>query len=95
MAERILVKAVKKFKDLVEQVDRSCGEQWMVDKARFKELNSTIYGELVQRIDVDPAIRISGRPKKSELIAMAEELGIEVPEGATNPEIARLIKEAQ
>ena len=37
----------------------------------------------------------SGRPTKADLIAEAEGLGIEVPEGATNPQIAKLIDEAK
>ena len=36
-----------------------------------------------------------GRPTKAELIAEAQDLGIEVPEGATNPEIKALIDEAK
>ena len=36
-----------------------------------------------------------GRPTKAELTAEAESLGIEVPEGATNPEIKALIDEAK
>ena len=36
-----------------------------------------------------------GRPTKAELIAQAEALGIEVPEGATNPEIKALIERAE
>lgn len=36
-----------------------------------------------------------GRPKKAELVAAAEAMGIDVPEGATIPEIIRLIEEAE
>ena len=36
-----------------------------------------------------------GRPTKADLLAEAEALGIEVPEGATNPEIKALIDEAK
>jgi len=35
-----------------------------------------------------------GRPTKAELLAEAEELGIDVPERATNAEISKLIEEA-
>ncbi len=34
------------------------------------------------------------RPRKAELLAEARGLGIEVPEGATNKQIARLIEES-
>lgn len=37
----------------------------------------------------------SRRPTKAELVAEAEDLGVEVPEGATNPQIAKLIDEAK
>ena len=36
-----------------------------------------------------------GRPTKAELLEEAASLGIEVPAGATNPEIAGLIREAK
>ena len=36
-----------------------------------------------------------GRPKKAELIAEAQAKGIDVPEGATIPEIVTLIEEAE
>ena len=36
-----------------------------------------------------------GRPTKAELIARLEELGVEAPEGATNPQLKALIDEAE
>lgn len=35
-----------------------------------------------------------GRPKKAELVEEAEAMGIDVPEGATIPDILRLIEQA-
>ena len=40
------------------------------------------------------AAKKGGRPTKAELLAKAEALGVDVPEGATNPQIAELIDEA-
>lgn len=42
----------------------------------------------------EPAARRGGRPSKAELLARAAELGVEVPEGATNPQIADAIDAA-
>ena len=42
-----------------------------------------------------PAKPSGKRPTKAELLAEAEGLGIEVPEGATNPEIWELIQAAK
>ena len=43
---------------------------------------------------LESATAIKGRPTKAQLLEQAQRIGITVPEGATNPEIAELIKNA-
>lgn len=93
MAGMFEIEAVKVFEDLAEGVDRKPGDRWKVDDERFEAINSTIYGELAKRVESEP--KPKGRPTKAELMAEAEELGIDVPKNATNPQIAELIKEAR
>lgn len=91
----VTVEAIRPFEDLVEHVDRVVGERWEVDRKRAEAINSTQYGQLVAIVsETRPFGKLKGRPTKAELLAQAEELGIEVPEGSTNPEIAELIEEA-
>jgi len=84
------IEAVRKFEDLVEHVDRKPGDRWEVDDKRFKAINSTVYGELARKV-----AKPKGRPTKAELVSEAEALGVDVPEGSTNPEIWKLIEEAR
>ncbi len=44
------VKAVKDFKDLKERKNRKIGDEFIVNKDRFVEINSTKYGKLVEEI---------------------------------------------
>ncbi len=44
------VKTIVKFKDLKEKKLREVGEEFEVSKERFKEINSTKYGQLVEEI---------------------------------------------
>jgi hypothetical protein len=95
MSDLFTIEALKPFKDIAAGVDRKVGERWEVDLERFNEVNSTIYGELAKRADEEPKQKAKGRPTKAELVAEAEALGVEVPKGATNPQIAKLIEEAR
>lgn len=45
------VKAIRKFKDLKENKLRDKEEVFEVSKVRFKEINSTKYGKLVEEIE--------------------------------------------
>lgn len=44
------VKTIVKFKDLKEKKLREIGEEFEVSKERFKEINSTKYGKLVEEV---------------------------------------------
>lgn len=44
------VKTIVKFKDLKEKKLREVGEEFEVSKERFKEINSTKYGKLVEEV---------------------------------------------
>lgn len=44
---------IRKFKDLKEDKTRQVGETFIVSKSRFKEINSTGHGELVQEVVED------------------------------------------
>lgn len=91
----MLVECVKPFRDLAEKVDRKVGEVWDVTLDRLEEIEAvTEYGQLVRTTEARPKHK-GGRPTKAELVAEAEALGIEVPKGATNPQIAKLIEEAR
>lgn len=46
----MLVKTLRKFKDLKEGKLRAKGQEFEVTEDRFKEINSTKYGELVEEI---------------------------------------------
>lgn len=43
-------KAIVKFRDLKEKKLRQIGEEFEVSKERFKEINSTKYGVLVEEV---------------------------------------------
>lgn len=45
------VKAIRKFKDLKENKLRETEEVFEVSKVRFKEINSSKYGKLVDEVD--------------------------------------------
>lgn len=45
------VKAIRKFKDLKENKLREKEEVFEVSKVRFKEINSSKYGKLVDEVD--------------------------------------------
>lgn len=47
------VKAIKRFKDLKENKIRKVGEEFIVNKKRFEEINSTEYGKLVEEVKED------------------------------------------
>lgn len=93
----MLIEAVQGFQDYEHDKRwRVPGERWEVTPARFEAINSTKWGVLAKAVEEAPvAPKRKGRPTKAELLAEAEELGIEVPEGATNPQIHALIKEAR
>lgn len=42
------VKALRNFKDLKENKERTAGDTFIVSQERFKEINSTKYGNLVE-----------------------------------------------
>ncbi|WP_186578099.1 hypothetical protein [Aquibacillus kalidii] len=44
------VKAIKPFTDLKENVKRKSGDTFVVSQERFKEMNSSRYGELVKEV---------------------------------------------
>lgn len=44
------VKVVKKFRDLKEEKHRAKGDTFEVSQARFKEINATRHGKLVEEI---------------------------------------------
>ena len=98
------VRTLVSFFDIKAGVDRRVGEEFIVDEGRFSQINAVGYEKvgapLVDAVDRDepkpePAPKRQKRPTKAELLAEAEELGVDVPEGATNPQIAKLIAEAK
>lgn len=93
----MLIEAVQGFQDYEHNKRwREPGERWEVTPERFTAINSTRWGILAKAVPEEPkATKVKGRPNKAQLLATARELGIEVPEGATNPQIARLIEEAR
>ena len=97
----MLVKCVREFRDLEnKRMLRSAGERFEVTPERFAALNATRYGTLVEQADNTSDAKsgekkVKGRPNKAELLKQAEALGIDVPEGATNPQIAKLVEEAK
>lgn len=44
------VKTLVEFKDLKDKTTRKVNEEFIVNKDRFEELNSTKYGKLVEEI---------------------------------------------
>lgn len=44
------VKTLVRFKDIKEKVTRVKDEEFVVTKERFKEINSTKHGELVEEV---------------------------------------------
>lgn len=44
------VKTLVEFKDLKDKKLRKVGEEFIVNKDRFEEINSTKYGKLVEEI---------------------------------------------
>lgn len=86
------VKAIRDFWDKKARVNRKANEEFEATAQRISELNACgveqCFAPLVKELS-EP--RKSGRPTKAELLAEAEEKGVEVPEGATNPEIAALV----
>lgn len=94
----MLIEAVQGFQDYEHnKLWRKPGERWEVTPQRFAAINSTKWGILAKAVDEPEAKPKAkkGRPTKAELLAEAKELGIEVPKGATNPEIYALIKGAK
>ena len=100
------VKALVNFHDNLKNIDRKRDEVFIVTEERFAQINSVAprHGlvAIVERVGDEKAEpekkeepKRKGRPKKDELIAEAKSLGIEVPKGATNPQIAKLIEDAR
>ena len=99
------VKALVDFHDNLKNVDRKRGEVFIATEERFAEINSVAprHGleAIVERVGEEPKPEQKPEPKrkgrmtKAELAAKAEELGVEVPKGATNAQIAALIEEAE
>lgn len=81
------VRCVKAFCDMARKVTRLPGDTWDEDPTVFARVNSSVHGTLMEAVG-------GNRPTKAELLAEARSLGVEVPEGATNPQIAKLIEEA-
>lgn len=44
------VKVLKQFRDKKEEADRKVGDEFIVSKERFEEINSTWAGKLVEEI---------------------------------------------
>lgn len=44
------VKAITNFTDLKENVERKENDEFVVSKERFKEINSTKHGKLVEEV---------------------------------------------
>lgn len=100
----MLVRATMRFRDLVEteargeDFYREEGEAWEVSPERAESLAESKWGPLALPAEPrpeEPKPKRKGRPTKSELLAEAEMLGVDVPRGATNPQIAKLIEEAR
>lgn len=72
----------------------------LIKHAANKVVPIAQYEELLAKYEAllkgeKPEKKASKRPTKAELLAEAEELGLEVPEGATNPELYDLIQAAK
>lgn len=76
----MLVKCVKRFKDLQAGTFREVGAAFEVDEERYKAINTAGYGQLIEKVDEKPAETVSepqkaipetpapkrrGRPKKT------------------------------
>ena len=91
----MLIECVQGFQDYEHnKLWRKPGDRWEVTPERFAAINATKWGVLAKAVE-EPKTKKKGRPTKAELMAEAEALGIEVPKGATNPEIYKLIEEAK
>jgi len=89
----MLIECVKGFEDYENDNRwREPGERWEVTPERFAAINGTHWGVLAKAVETP---KKKARPTKAELVAEAEGLGIEVPKGATNSQIAKLIEEAR
>lgn len=62
------VKALKPFLDLKEGVNRASGEVFEATEARFKEINSKGFGDLVEKVPAakPAAKRTTSRATKKE-----------------------------
>lgn len=91
------VVALKGFRDKRESVYRNKGDEFEVTPERFEELKANAVkagmGLVVEEVREQP--KKKGRPTKAELLAEAEELGIEVPAKATVAMLQSLIEEAR
>ncbi len=99
----MLIEAVQGFQDYEHDKRwRVPGERWEVTPERFQAINATRWGVLAKAVD-EPEKKdaksetlkwLKARQSKAKLLEKAAELGVEVPDGATNPQIAKLIEEA-
>lgn len=93
------VVALKRFRDKVENVFRNKGDEFEISRERFEELKvngiNAGMGVVVEEVAPLPQPKRKGRMTKADLLAEAEELGIEVPEKATYSELQALVKEAR
>lgn len=55
------VKAVAPFLDIKANADRKVGEVFECSEARFKEINATEYGVLVEAVEEKPARKTTAR----------------------------------
>ncbi|MBQ9005968.1 MAG: hypothetical protein IJ092_06310 [Atopobiaceae bacterium] len=84
------VTALRDFYDEAEKVTRREGEEFEASEERIAQLNACGRKQCFQKLVREHR---TGRPTKAELLDEAAVLGVEVPEGATNPEIYKLIAE--
>ena len=50
----MLVECTREFLDMAENTRRTVGERWEVDEARYGEINSTRFGQLVEAVETEP-----------------------------------------
>lgn len=80
------VRAVKLFKDKREGVVRKKGDAFNVSEERFKEINSTRYGKLIEEVVEVEELTVK------QLKKALDEKGIEYGSKARKTELIELLK---
>lgn len=91
MEDLVQVKALESFYDRKAKVNRAKGEEFEATAGRISEMNACGKEQCFKPLVEISKPKRSGRPTKAELLEEASKLGLEVPEGATNPQIAEII----